>query len=149
MAPLLLSDIEALIPHRGDSLLLTEITGYTAEKTLTATYALKASHPMLKGHFPSNPIWPGVMSLEGLAQAAATLTSLSKNVSSENVLYLFVGTEEVRFLAPIIPPEVLTYEVTQLFERRGLFKFEGKVSVEGKEVMKATFLAKMIVKEES
>lgn len=143
------TQIKGLIPHRGDSLLLNSVTAWEAGVQLEGGYEIPLAHPMLAGHFPGQPIWPGVLSLEGLAQAAATLTSLSKNVTADEVLYLFVGTESVRFLAPVVPPCAVTYKVRQLFERRGLFKFEGEVLCGDEVAATATFLAKMIMKKDA
>jgi 3-hydroxyacyl-[acyl-carrier-protein] dehydratase len=119
--PLGLAQIKTLIPHREPFLFVNEIMSLT-NKQLRARTAFPISNPMFLGHFPGNPVVPGVIMLEAMAQAAAVFTSLSKGLTNDSVRYLFAGAE-VRFKRPIKPDEIIDIVVDFTGERRQLMSF--------------------------
>ena len=146
--PVTREEIQTRIPHRSPILWLTSVSTWQPGISLTAHHVFTLENePHLAGHFPGNPIVPGVFMVEALAQAASLLTSLSKNLLAEQADYLFVGIEECRFSHIARPNEELTLHVEQMFEKRSIFKFKGTVTnPAGQTVMTNTFHAKLTVK---
>jgi 3-hydroxyacyl-[acyl-carrier-protein] dehydratase len=138
------SDIEKLIPHRAPILLVDEVTDWESDSWLEATRYFPENDPCFNGHFPGNPILPGVLAVEAMAQSAAILTSLTRNVNAENSYYLFVGIEKCRFKNPVIPGQKLTMRVTKVRDRMDIYEFEGKALIDGKVAANATFIAKLM-----
>ncbi len=119
--PLDVSAIKGLIPHREPLLFINEVISLDGNK-LAARTVFVASDPTFSGHFPGNPVVPGVYTLEAMAQACALFTSLSKGFTDKTVSYLFAGGE-FRFKRPIMPDEVIDIEVEFTGERRQLMSF--------------------------
>lgn len=140
------AQIEALIPHRAPILLLDEVTGWEKDEWLEATLHLTAQNPHFQGHFPGNPIFPGVLLVEAMAQAAAVLTSLSKNVNATNASYLFAGLEETKFGTPLTPGTTVTFRVEKQREKLNIFRYAATAHASGKRAVEAIITAKLIVK---
>jgi 3-hydroxyacyl-[acyl-carrier-protein] dehydratase len=138
--------IEKLIPHRQHMLVLHRVTDYTLGQSLVAERDIKPDDLFVQGHFEGQPIFPGVMQLEALAQAAAVLTSLTKQLDHTRAGYLFAGLSDVQFKHPVVPGQTLQVCVELLREKLGIFKFQGTASVAGNVCVTATFTAKLIVK---
>jgi len=128
-------DIEAIkeiLPHRYPFLLVDRVL----EMNATQVRALKnvtINEPYFAGHFPQEAVMPGVLILEGLAQAAGLLVSQGR---AQLIGYL-VGVDKARFRRKVIPGDQLLYEVTVTRERSGFYQIEAKASVEGELVAEA------------
>lgn len=142
--PLTLSQIQYYIPHREPMLLLENVQDWHPHTHLTATYTPQVNNPIFAGHFPNNPLWPGVLQVEGMAQAGALLVGLSQNVPAAQATYLFSKIEGVQFMAPVKPNQTLTYHVTQTKAKLGFFTFTATTHVGLTQVAAATFTAKFI-----
>lgn len=140
------AEIEKLIPHRRTMLLLDGVEEYSKGQTLTAFRQIEAGDVFLDGHFDGNPVFPGVMQLEAMAQAAAVLTSMSTGLNAETAGYLFVGVESLRWKAPVLPGSTLKLHVEQVQEKMGIYKFNGTATVGDVTACTATFIAKLIRK---
>jgi 3-hydroxyacyl-[acyl-carrier-protein] dehydratase len=98
------------------------------------------SDPILQGHFPGHPIMPGVVQVEAMAQAAALLAQLSDSFDPATQLCLFMGIQEAKFRAPIVPGDILDIHVES--HRLGrIGKFSGRIEVEGAVRSSAKFTA--------
>lgn len=137
-------EIEKLIPHRDPILLLDNVTAWEKDKWIEATYHAAEGSPHFTGHFPGNPILPGVLIIEAIAQSAAVLTSLSLDVTSEKVLYLFTGIKDVRLLAPVRPGDTLKFRAEKIRDKLGLYLFSGTAHVNDDLAVQATFTAKIV-----
>lgn len=144
------AEIEKLIPHRAPILLLDEVTDWQADTWLEARHFVAADNPHFHGHFPGNPLLPGVLIIEAMAQAAAVLISLTRNLNSDKALYLFTGIEEARFKTQLLPNNMLTLRVEKQREKLDIFRFTGKAYVGEGETRQlaasATFSAKLMHK---
>jgi 3-hydroxyacyl-[acyl-carrier-protein] dehydratase len=132
--------IQKAIPHRYPFLFIDRVLEVKSFESLVAIRNITISDPALQGHFPNNPIVPGVVIVEGAAQAAAVLGRISKGSLTE---CLFTEISEARFRKPVVPGDVLRYEI-KLTKHRGPFLwFEAQMSVDGTEVAFVKFSALM------
>jgi 3-hydroxyacyl-[acyl-carrier-protein] dehydratase len=142
--------IETLIPHRKPILLLDEVTDWESDSWLEARHYFAEDNPHFDGHFPGNPLLPGVLIIESMAQAAAVLISLTRGLDFSSALYLFTGIEEARFKAQLLPNSTLTLRVEKQREKMDIFRFTGSAYVgEGESrqlAASATFTAKLVRK---
>jgi len=139
--PLDANAISALLPHRYPFLLVDRVLEIEDGKRIVGMKNVTINEPFFQGHFPGNPVMPGVMILEALAQAAAILSFKTFNhVSTENLLYYFVGIDRARFKKPVVPGDVLALEVTMLRQVRGIGKFGARALVEDSLVAEAELL---------
>ena len=93
------------------------------------------------GHFPGQPIFPGVLILEAMAQAAGVLGF--KTMGNNDKLYLYAGIDNARFKRPVVPGDKLEFDVALVKERRGIWKFKGTASVDGDVACCAEFMCAM------
>ena len=135
------------LPHRFPFLLIDRVLSCEPGKKIVAIKNVSSNEPYFQGHFPGNPVMPGVMILESLAQAAAILSFLSqKRHSTQNLLYYFVGIDRARFKRPVVPGDQLTLDVTLARQVRGIAKFVAVATVAEVVVTEAEFLC--TIKEE-
>ena len=132
--------IQKAIPHRYPFLFIDRVLDGKPYEFLTAIRNITMSDPALQGHFPGNPIVPGVVIVEGAAQAAAVLGRISKGSLTD---CLFTEITEARFKKPVLPGDVLKYEIKMVKHRGPFFWFEGNMTVDGHEVAFARFSALM------
>lgn len=139
--PLEIEDILELLPHRYPFLLLDRVTDYKLGEYIDAYKNITFNEPCFTGHFPGKPIFPGVMILEAMAQAAGVLGF--KTAGNNDDLYLYAGIDNARFKRPVVPGDRLDLQITLIKERRGIWKFKGVASVDGKDVCVAEFMCAM------
>lgn len=107
------------IPHRYPFLLVDRVLEYTPFEYLTAIKNVTMNEPFFQGHFPGQPIMPGVLMLEALAQASAILSSLSRSASEgHSFMYFFAGIDNARFKQIVTPGDQLRLEVRLVNRKR-------------------------------
>lgn len=129
---------EDILPHRPPFIFVTRIVSIEPEKGAVAEYDVPHDLSILRGHFPGYPILPGVIVLEMLAQTGA-LSILSREEFKGKLAYL-AGVESARFRRPVRPGDTLRAEITLDSMRMNIGRAQGKVTVDGQEVAKATIL---------
>ena len=133
-APFGINDIKRILPHRYPILLVDKVTDYTLtpEKTLTAIKNVTANEPFFDGHFPDNPVMPGVLVLESMAQACGILAYVAL-ATEDNLggIYYLVKVDNAKFTRKVIPGDHLLIEVQQTRILRGMGRYEARVSVNG------------------
>ncbi|MCA0402658.1 MAG: 3-hydroxyacyl-ACP dehydratase FabZ [Proteobacteria bacterium] len=131
-----------LIPHRYPFILVDKVLDYKPMEYLTALKNVTINEPFFTGHFPGNPIMPGVLMLEALAQASAILSNLSR-VPPEGYqfLYYFAGIDNVKFKQIVRPGDQLRLEVKLLATKRNFWRVAGEVFVEDKLACQAEILS--------
>ena len=142
-----INDIIATIPHRYPFLLIDRILEMKEGESIVAIKNVSMNEPFFQGHFPGNPIMPGVLIIEGMAQAATYLALKSDKETSDNKLCLFGGIEKARFKRSVIPGDVLRYEVKKTRNRGAIWWLDCKATVEGKLACKAVITAVTVDKE--
>ncbi|WP_407441542.1 3-hydroxyacyl-ACP dehydratase FabZ family protein [Fibrobacter sp.] len=111
---------------------------------ITAVLHMTGKEAFFAGHFPQNPVMPGVIQIESMAQAATLLTQLAKEKESAGRRPAFIGVENCKFRAAVVPPADLTIVVEMIAARRTLFKYSGKIFQGETLVCEAEFSAAMI-----
>lgn len=129
-------EIENILPHREPILLVDEVLEIQNDRIL-AKKIISEEEPVLKGHFPEYPIYPGVYIIEGLAQAAGILLLREITGSGKKVVPLFLGIDDARFKREVRPPCELFYDVKIIESKMGIFIVEGKAYVNSNLVAKA------------
>ncbi|WP_088331672.1 3-hydroxyacyl-ACP dehydratase FabZ [Lacimicrobium sp. SS2-24] len=136
-----IEEIMELLPHRYPFLLIDRVTDYELGVSIKAYKNISFNEPCFTGHFPGKPIFPGVMILEAMAQAAGILGF--KTVGNSDELYLYAGIDKARFKRPVVPGDRLDFSVELIKEKRGIWKFSGVASVDGEEACSAEFMCAM------
>lgn len=132
--------IQAILPHRYPFLLIDRVLEVVANERVLARKLVSMSDPILQGHFPGFPVMPGVLQVEAMAQAAVVLAHVSGHFDPAIHNCLFVGIQEAKFRAPVVPGDVLDIEVVaQRIGRLG--KFSGEIRCDGKVRSSAIFTA--------
>ncbi len=131
MTPLDISEILKRLPHRYPMLLIDRVLDYTKNERLVAVKNVTINEPFFPGHFPHQPVMPGVFIIEAMAQACAILTSLSLDaLPGENAIFYFVGIDKARFKRPVAPGDQLRFEVRITRRVKGIWMYEGDAFVD-------------------
>ncbi|ELA08306.1 (3R)-hydroxymyristoyl-ACP dehydratase [Moraxella macacae 0408225] len=129
------------LPHRYPFLLLDRVTACRPDEWLTAIKNVSINEPFFNGHFPEEPIMPGVLMVEALAQASGVLQFISKNMKpKDGILYLFAGVDKVRFRRLVIPGDQLVLRTQKTMARSGVYKFAASAEVAGELAVSAEII---------
>ncbi len=135
------TEIQKLIPHRYPFLLIDRVVDFSPMEYIEGVKAVSALDPYLQGHFPDNPVMPGVLMVEALAQASAILGRISKGQDCQTCLLTEIS--ESRFRRPVVPGDLLKLKVSLVKARKDFFWFEGEGTVNGETAAQAKFTAKL------
>ena len=133
--------IMKLIPHRYPFILIDRILEILPREKVVALKNVTINEPFFQGHFPENPIMPGVLIIEAMAQAGAVLAAKSLDKDFRDSLIFFMGIDKVKFRKPVTPGDQLIFEMTFLKRRAKVFKMAGIAYVENKMVAEAELMA--------
>lgn len=132
--------LEAL-PHRYPMLLVDRVKSITLGEKIHAVKGVTFNEDFFQGHFPGQPIMPGVLQIEAMAQAAAILGIETLDLAGSGKLVFFMGIENAKFRNPVTPGCLLDLEVEFTRKRSRVYKFKGRASVEGQTSSEAEFTA--------
>jgi beta-hydroxyacyl-ACP dehydratase FabZ len=140
VAPLDVSAIERVLPHRFPFLLIDRVVELGGDK-IVAIKNVSANEPYFVGHFPGYPIMPGVLQIEAMAQAGAVLALNEIAEPGQRPLVFFLGIDKAKFRKPVSPGDQLRLEVQPTRKGGAIWKLQGKALVEGGVASEAEFLA--------
>jgi beta-hydroxyacyl-ACP dehydratase FabZ len=124
-----LAEIKRLLPHRYPFLLVDRILELEIGKRVVGLKNVTLNEPFFPGHFPNNPIMPGVLIIEAMAQVGGILALLSTpDLQGESAIYL-MGVDKMRFRKPVVPGDQLILELTTIRGGRKFYKMAGKAFV--------------------
>jgi beta-hydroxyacyl-ACP dehydratase FabZ len=132
--------IERILPHRYPFLLVDRVDEVGPDR-LIARKLVTRNEPHFEGHFPGNPVMPGVLIIEALAQAGALLAAQSVGFNPETHLIYFMSIDKAKFRKPVVPGDVLTLDVTPLRKGASIWKLRGEAKVDGAVVAEAELMA--------
>lgn len=142
-------EIQKILPHRYPLLLIDRVTDIVNNEKLLGFKNVSIGEQVFEGHFPGHPIYPGVMILEGMAQAGGILAFKSMDMTEEEaaqkVVY-FMSIDKAKFRAPVRPGDRLEYEITVLKNKGPIWVLQGKAYVDGKLVSEAELKAMVVDK---
>jgi 3-hydroxyacyl-[acyl-carrier-protein] dehydratase len=130
-------EILAALPHRYPFLLVDRIVDIRSDEHGIGIKNVTANEPQFAGHFPGNPVMPGVLILEGMAQTAGTLCIRALPGGSKPTLVYFLTIDKAKFRKPVLPGDVLEYHMTRLKRRKNMWWFRGEAKVRGETVAEA------------
>ena len=141
-------EIINLLPHREPMLLIDELINIKKLFSATAIVNVKKESFFVQGHFPGNPVMPGVLIVEAFGQAAAALTAHGIDKKTyKNKLVFLMGIEKARFRSPVIPNCRLELNIEATRSHGRVWKYKGEAFVEGKRMSDAQWSATIVDKE--
>ena len=130
-----------MIPHRFPMLMVDRVIDMHLDRSAVGIKNVSINEPFFQGHFPGEPVMPGVLIIEALAQTAAVLVVSTFGSVSEGKLVYFMSIDGVRFRRPVFPGDRLELHVEKVQSRANVWIFSGKAIVNGKVAAEATFAA--------
>jgi 3-hydroxyacyl-[acyl-carrier-protein] dehydratase len=141
------SEISNLLPHREPMLLIDELIDIKHLHSATAIMYVKKNAFYVNGHFPDNPVMPGVLIVEAFGQAAAALTAHGIDKTEyENKLVFLMSVEKARFRNPVIPDCMLELKIEAIRSHGRVWKYKGEAFVDGKRMADAQWSATIVDK---
>lgn len=140
-----INKIKKILPHRYPMLLVDRVTDIAVEKSIKAYKNITINEEVFLGHFPNQPIYPGVMIVEGMAQAGGLLAFVSTwgddlSVAEDKIVY-FMTIDKVKFRVPVKPGDRLDYQINVIKHKGAVWQLECKALVEDKLVAEAEIKA--------
>jgi len=135
-------DIMKLLPHRYPFLLVDRIIDIDADKSAIGIKNVTANEPHFTGHFPGNPIMPGVLIVEGMAQTAGAICARATGAGSKLVYFMTIDNAKSR--KPVIPGDRLEYHVTKTKQRGNIWRFHCEAMVDNAKVAEADIGAMLV-----
>jgi beta-hydroxyacyl-ACP dehydratase FabZ len=133
-------EIGQYLPHRYPFALVDKIVELEKYKRVVGIKNVTVSEPFFQGHFPDNPVMPGVLILEAMAQVGGVLGLYSMERVGDQFIY-FLGIDKARFRKPVIPGDQIRFELDVIHYRGGVWRFKGIALVDGNKVAEAELLA--------
>ena len=141
--------IEKLLPHREPMLLIDKLTKIVHLKSATAIMYVKKNGFYVQGHFPGQPVMPGVLIIEAFGQAAAALTACGIDSKEyDNTLVYLMGIDKARFRNPVLPDCELHLEIEAIRSHGRVWKYKGTAKVDGKRMADAEWSATIVDRKE-
>src|SRR5436190_15781490 len=139
-----MTEILRRIPHRYPFLLIDRAEDYRPHQSIVGIKCVTVNEPYFVGHFPDNPVMPGVLIVEAIAQSGAVLMSKSLNADVSGKTIFFTSLDNCRFRHPVRPGDVLRMPVEVLRARGDVFKFRGQAMVGEKMAAEVEFAAMVV-----
>ncbi|MEE2944926.1 MAG: 3-hydroxyacyl-ACP dehydratase FabZ [Pseudomonadota bacterium] len=137
--------IQRIIPHRYPFLLVDKVVDIDGFQSATGIKNVTMNEPHFQGHFPGNPIMPGVTIIEAMAQTAAIMVGTELGMEDKNMQVYFMAIDKCKFRRMVVPGDVLEMKLTTVRGKPGgkVWKFSGVAEVEGEMAAEAEFTAMM------
>lgn len=135
-----------VLPHRYPFLMIDRLVDIIANVSATGIKNVTVNEPYFQGHFPGQPVMPGVLIIEAMAQTSAALVVHSMGPHAEGKLVYFMSIESARFRKPVVPGDRLNVHVTKERSRGNVWKFSAEAKVDGVVVAEATYAAMILDK---
>ena len=139
-----LAEILKSLPHRYPFLMIDKIIRINGDESAVGVKNVTYNEPMFQGHFPENPIFPGVLIIEGMAQTAgAIVIKHDSGVGKKNVV-LMLGIDKAKFRKPAGPGDTIEFHIAKIQRRRNVGRYEAKAIVDGTIIAEAEITAMII-----
>jgi 3-hydroxyacyl-[acyl-carrier-protein] dehydratase len=134
------ADIQKLLsalPHRYPFLMVDKIIEIRGDESAIGIKNVTANEPQFLGHFPGNPVFPGVLLIEGMAQTAGAICVMSLPSAGRPQLVYFLTIDKAKFRKPVVPGDTIEYHMKKLSQRKTMWWFRGEAKVAGQVVAEA------------
>ncbi len=133
-----------ILPHRWPFVMVDRVNELVPNEVIRGHKCVSMNEPWFLGHFPQNPIMPGVLVIESLAQIGGILAYASEPFDEATSLLYFLGIDKAKFRRPVVPGDRLDLEVTVIQHRTNVWKLKGEASVDGTLCAQAELLASVV-----
>lgn len=132
-----------LLPHRYPFLLVDRIVDIVGDESAVGIKNVTFNEPQFQGHFPEQPVMPGVLLIEGMAQTAGAICVLAAGTKRPKIVY-FMTIDEAKFRKPVVPGDTVRFHMTKLKNRRNMWWYKGEAKVDGQVVCEAIVSAMLV-----
>ena len=130
-----ISVVLKMLPHRYPFLMIDRVIDIRGDQAGTGIKNVTINEPHFQGHFPGNPVFPGVLMIEGMAQTAGVLCIAATGAHSKSVYFLTI--DKAKFRKPVVPGDTLEYHMTRIARRKMMWWYRGEAKVAGQVVAEA------------
>jgi 3-hydroxyacyl-[acyl-carrier-protein] dehydratase len=127
--------VMAMLPHRYPFLLIDRVIGIKDDERGVGIKNVTINEPHFQGHFPENPVFPGVLMIEGMAQTAGVMCIIASGSTPKSVFFLTI--DKAKFRKPVLPGDTIEYHMSRIRRRRAMWWFRGEAKVNGQIVAEA------------
>ncbi|GLQ09410.1 3-hydroxyacyl-[acyl-carrier-protein] dehydratase FabZ [Devosia yakushimensis] len=144
LAAMDIAEILRSLPHRYPFLMIDKIIKIDGDETAVGIKNVTFNEPIFQGHFPENPIFPGVLIIEGMAQTAGAIVIKHDAGGGKKNIVLMLGVDKAKFRKPAGPGDVIEFHIAKIQRRRNVGRYEAKAIVEGTVIAEAEITAMII-----
>ena len=141
IGPLDIGRVMAALPHRYPMLLVDRVESLELDRSIVAIKAVTFNEQFFQGHFPENPIFPGVLIIEGMAQTAGAIVIKHDSGTGKKNIVLMLGVDKAKFRKPAGPGDVIEFHIAKIQRRRNVGRYEAKAIVDGTVIAEAEITA--------
>ena len=144
LAAMSIADILQSLPHRYPMLMIDRIIEIDGDETAIGIKNVTFNEPIFQGHFPDNPIFPGVLIIEGMAQTAGAIVIHHDSGTGKKNIVLMLGVDKAKFRKPAGPGDKIEYHIAKIQRRRNVGRYSAKAIVDGTIIAEAEITAMII-----
>lgn len=137
-------DILEALPHRYPMLMIDRIVNINGDESAVGIKNVTFNEPIFQGHFPNNPIFPGVLILEGMAQTAGAIVIKCDALGDSKSIVMLLGIDNARFRKPAGPGDTIEYHISKLHRRRTVGRYKAEAKVNGTIIAEAELTAMIV-----
>ncbi|WP_172123317.1 MULTISPECIES: 3-hydroxyacyl-ACP dehydratase FabZ [unclassified Devosia] len=139
-----LAEILKSLPHRYPMLMIDRIIDIDGDETAVGIKNVTFNEPIFQGHFPENPIFPGVLIIEGMAQTAGAIVIKHDSGTGRKNIVLMLGVDKAKFRKPAIPGDKIEFHIAKIQRRRNVGRYEARAIVDGTVIAEAEITAMIV-----